>query len=72
MSERYTTRQDAIEQAIVPALGDFGTDYDLDAIFDACFEYDPCEGHIQDAGYVQVVDDADFWQAVEAADKTAS
>lgn len=35
----FSTRQDAIEQYIVPALGDFGDDYDLDGIFDELFEY---------------------------------
>jgi DNA-directed RNA polymerase specialized sigma24 family protein len=56
---RYATRTDAIDQAIIPALDSL--DYDLDAIFDACFTY-------RDGAFEQTADDAEFWQAVEAAD----
>ena len=60
MSDTYTTKQDAIEQAILPALGEFAADHDVDAIFNATFAY---EG----AGFVQTATVDEFWAAVEAS-----
>ncbi len=59
MSDTYTTKQDAIEQAILPALGEYADDHNIDAIFDATFAY---EG----AGFVQTATVDEFWVAVEA------
>jgi hypothetical protein len=74
---RYTTRQDAIEQAILPALGEHADDYDTDAIFDATFEHkvdrdgDGNE-HLNTAGFEQIVTDEEFWRVVEQHDRTAA
>jgi hypothetical protein len=63
---KYTTKDAVIEQVIVPAIEASGVaradEYDLDAIFDATFEYDPdLQAFVQD-GTVE-----DFWAAVEKA-----
>lgn len=65
---RYTTRQDAIEQAIMPALAE-GT-YDVQAICYEAFEYridtnDQGQDLLNSAGFEQVVHDDDFWELVE-------
>ena len=36
----YTTKNDAIEQYIEPALGNYTDDFDMDAIFEDFFRYD--------------------------------
>ena len=59
----HPTRADAIERDIIPALGDTAADYDLDAIFDECYEYSAEYG-----GFVQTCDDEAFWAAVQRAD----
>lgn len=51
----YTTKTDAIAYAIEPAL-DNAEDFDMDAIFDACFTYDETEH-----GFVQTADEDEFW-----------
>lgn len=73
---RYTTRRDAIEQAIIPALGDHGDDYDTDAICREAFEYRvDTDGAgrelLNTAGFEQAVSDDEFWAIVERHDKTA-
>ena len=35
----FSTKTDAIDQYITPALGEYASDYDLDAIFDECFTW---------------------------------
>ncbi len=67
---RYTTITDAIEQAVIPALGEFGADYDAEAIAREAFSYrvDTDErGNelLNTAGFEQVVDDAGFWVIAE-------
>lgn len=57
----FTTRQDAIDHAIAPAL-DKVADFDLDAIFEATFTYDAAR-----QGFVQTADEDEFWAAVQAA-----
>ena len=42
-------------------------DYDIDEIIDACFEYDPSHGSIQNAGFRLTADTDTFWKAVEDA-----
>ena len=59
MSDTYTTKQDAIEQAILPALGEFAADHDVDAIFNATFAYGG-------PGLGQPAPDDEFWAADEA------
>ena len=59
MNDTYTTKQDAITYAILPALGEYAADHDVDAIFDATFTY---EG----TGFVQTASVEEFWAAVEA------
>lgn len=56
MSTIYGTSHDAIEQAIVPALGDHADDFDVEAIFAECFAY-----QADSQGFVQVVDTDTFW-----------
>ena len=70
----FATRSDAIEQEIAPALTDWTGDYDLDAIFEATFEYVTIvdEDGVQhgDGFFMQTVDDAAFWASVEANEIT--
>lgn len=58
----YTTKADALDYCIKPALGDFVEDFDLDAIFDDFFRYDE-----QERGFVER-DDVDFWDVAESHD----
>ena len=58
----YTTKTDAINYAILPALGDFAGEHDAEAIFEATFTYDAEAG-----GFVQTATTDEFWAAVEAA-----
>lgn len=55
----YATKTDVMEQEIIPALDGHEDDYDLDAIFDACWDW-------RDGAFVQ--NDADFWAIVQAND----
>ena len=67
MSTIYITRGDATA-AIAAAIeaGDaLAAEYDLDAICDDCFTWEPSEGRLQHAGYRQHATDDDFWAAVE-------
>ena len=57
--EIFSHRNEAIDRAILPSLGEYANDYDLDAIFDAAFDWD--EGG---RGFIQVVTDAEFWTIV--------
>lgn len=60
MSDFFTTKADAIEQSILPALGDYADDFDVDAIFDECFVY-------RDGCFVPR-DGVDFWEVAKASD----
>lgn len=67
---RYTTKSDVIEQAILPALGEYADDYDTDAIADAAFDYrvdtnEQGQELLNTAGFEQVVDEDGFWTIVE-------
>lgn len=55
----YTTKTDAVGQAILPALGEYEGDYDIDGIFSDAFDYD-----VERHGFVQVVDSDSFWNTV--------
>ena len=59
---RYTTIDDLITYEIEPALDD-PADFDLRAIAEAVASYDG-------KGYTVTVSEADFWQAVQAAQLT--
>lgn len=70
----YTTKQDAIEQAIIPAIGeDHANEYDLDAIFDACFRWhDETDSggnvDLNRCGFLLAADEHGFWGAVMDAE----
>lgn len=71
---RYTTRRDAIEQAIAPALD--GGDYDVDAICDETFTWaiDTDEAGnelLNTGGFEQTATDEQFWAVVARHDRTA-
>lgn len=67
----YATRDDAIEQEIIPALGDDVEEYDLDKIFEAIFdwhnEYDSLGNNLlNESGFILTIADDDedaFWRA---------
>lgn len=66
--QRFTTRQDAIEQAITPALDDHDN-YDLDAICHEAFEWridtnDAGQELLNTGGFEQVVSTDEFWAIV--------
>lgn len=71
-SRRLATRSDVIAEittAIEAGGAASAAEYDLDAIADEAYRYDPCDGHAQDAGFVPLYDGADgvdaFWAIVE-------
>jgi hypothetical protein len=64
---RYTTRRDAIEQAILPALD--GDDYDAEAICREAFDWkidvdDKGQELLNTGGFEQTVTDDEFWAIV--------
>lgn len=61
----YTTKTDAIDYAIEPALGEYASDFDMGAMFDELFEYDEKEG-----GFVERAG-IDFFEVAQAHDITA-
>lgn len=81
MTATYTTRQDAIQAEIIPALGDHATDYDTDGIADELLTWHAAideQGteHVQQSGFQvkpQYSDDPDaFWSLAAKHDRTAS
>ncbi|HEX6518291.1 MAG TPA: hypothetical protein VF049_22210 [Nocardioidaceae bacterium] len=74
---RYETLAEATAQAIVPALGEYGADYDIDAIAREAFAYrvdTDADGNelLNTAGFEQIVDEAGFWAIAEKHDTTAA
>lgn len=74
---RYTTISDVIDQAVAPALGEYGDDYDLEAIAREAFEYKvdtDADGNelLNTAGFEQLVDEAGFWGIAEKYDSTTT
>lgn len=59
----YTTKTDAIEQYIEPALGDFVHDFDTDGIFNDFFTFDQSEG-----GFVPAMPEEEFYSIAEKHD----
>ena len=67
---RYTTIADVIDQAVTPALGEFGADYDTDAIAREAYAWridhdEQGRELLNSAGFEQAVTDDEFWQIVE-------
>ena len=54
----YVTRDDYMEQEIIPALGEFADDFDVDLIIDRTSDYKP--GH----GFFQTTSMEEFWSVV--------
>ena len=74
--ERYATISDVIDQAVVPALGEHGGDYDVEAIAREAYTYvvdtdDDGNELLNTAGFEQSVSDDEFWTIVEKHDTTA-
>lgn len=70
MTKRFTTKDDAIQQDILPALGEFADSHDIDGIFAETFEYkvdvnDKGQENLNTAGFEQIVDTDTFWTIVE-------
>lgn len=65
----FTTKNDA-RTYVIQAIenGDANAaEFNIGQIVDACFTYDPAPDRVQNAGFILAVDNAEFWQAVEAA-----
>ena len=54
----YVTRDDYMEQEIIPALGEFADDFDVDLITDLTAGYTPGRG------FFQTVSMEEFWSVV--------
>lgn len=65
MGKTYSTKPEFIAEEIIPVLGDYVEDFDLDAIFDAVAVWNG-------KGYVLDADAEEFEDAVEAADMRAN
>lgn len=67
---RYATKRDVIEQEILPALGDYADQHDVEAIADATFVYrvetdERGRKLLDTAGYVRAVGETRFWEIVK-------
>jgi len=76
MPKRYSTRDEAIEQAIVPALGEYARDYDTAAMCADLFAYlVDTDQHgnelLNTAGFEQVGDADLFWLIAAKHERTA-
>lgn len=74
---RYTTKTDAMEQAITPALGEHAADFDADAIFADAFKYkvdtdEQGNELLNTAGFEQVVTVEEFWEIAKKHDRSQS
>ncbi len=72
---RYTTKQDAIEQAIAPALTE--GEFDTDSIFAEAFTWkidkdDAGNELLNTGGFEQTVTDDEFWAIVQRHEITAA
>lgn len=71
---RITTIQDVIDRAVVPALGDFANDYDVEAIAREAFAWRiDTDGQgrelLNTGGFEQVVSDEAFWEIAKKHEK---
>ena len=73
---RYTTRRE-IADNLAGVFGDYGDDYDIDAIIDEAYAYrvDRDENGTEllgTAGFEQIVTDEEFWAIAERHDSSLS
>jgi hypothetical protein len=61
-----TTRTEFIQREILPTLGEYANDYDLDAICDEVSDFDEREGYVWKDEYAS--DEAAYWQVVSKYD----
>ena len=61
----YTTKQDYISQVIVPALGDYAAEFDIDAIAYEMLNWHNDVNVPGNNGFLED-EDKDFWEVVEA------
>lgn len=61
---KYTSIQDVIDYEVVPALGEFADEYDVEEIAHELFEYVD--------GYFERRYDVSFWEVAQAHDLTAA
>lgn len=71
---RFASKDDVIDQVIVPAIGGFRGSYDVDQIFSDCFTYRADtdangEEILNTAGFEQTASDREFWDSVSRNDK---
>lgn len=59
-TETFTTKTDALDRIILPALGEWAEDHDVDAIFDEAFEFDTAA-----QAFYQSATEEEFWEIVE-------
>jgi hypothetical protein len=76
-TKRYTTMDDVIAQAVIPALGEYGHQYNAEAIAREAYSYrvdtdEQGRELLNTAGFEQVVDDEEFWQIVERHEITTA
>lgn len=61
----WITKEDAVNYAVLPALGEDAADFDVDAIFAEAFVHVSPVGGAQRAGFAQAVDTDGFWRIAE-------
>jgi len=67
---RIASIADVIDREVAPALGEFGDDYDLEAIAREAFEFrTDCDDRgnllLDTQGFEQIVSEEEFWEIVE-------
>lgn len=67
MQNRYTTKAEAVGHiiSVIEHGGEDAHEFDLDAIADQVFTFDPSPEALQRAGFVLTATDEEFWQAVQ-------
>lgn len=61
---KYTSIQDVIDYEVVPALGEFADEYDVEEIARELFDYVD--------GYFEQRDNVSFWEVAQAHDLTTA
>lgn len=72
---RYSTKTDVMGQEVIPALGEFVGDYDLDAIFEEAYEMRHEEnekGQTVGDVWFQQREGVDFWEVAQRHDHSGS